>query len=153
MPPKSAKQAVLLETGDVIKTHPREDRWGCAIVLNTGKLDIGGRMADVCLVGITDVILPHDYALADIDTAGLRIHAGKRGIRLADGTHAERDEVFIGMYLRTIPAGLQVIGRIDTASIRTPPLVFVVGNGSDGGWPLCGPIGPRLGYEAIVLRA
>ena len=41
------------------------------------------------------------------------------------------------------------IGNIDVSSIFTIKLTFKVGNGSDGGWPLCGSVSKWMGYEAI----
>lgn len=62
--------------------------------------------------------------------------------------YGQRREVCIGIYKRKVTTDLSVLGRVDSACIRTPPLSFQIGNGSDGGWPLC-RLGGNFGSEAI----
>lgn len=144
---KARKQPqLLLDTGDVIKTHPRDGYWGAAVVLQVSAE--GGMFAMSCHIGITPIVFRHDYAFAELDVSNLSILEFHRGIRGEPFEYGQRREVCIGIYKRKVTTDLSVLGRVDSACIRTPSLPFQIGNGSDGGWPLC-RLGGNFGSEAI----
>lgn len=142
-------KAKLLAVGDVLKTNPTEGYWGCAIVLTArDKID---RFDPMCHIGITTTIFRHDYDFRELDLSSLQILEFDRQIRVAPGTYAAlRRETCIGIYSRKLNPSAVVIGSIDISSLAPRSLEFVVGNGADGGWPLCGPVKAHLGSEAVA---
>jgi len=135
----------LLDTGDVLITHPHPEYWGCALVLTARGAPDG------CLIGITPAVFRHEFAFSELDLDRLSILEFDREIRQADGTYRHlRRETCIGIYTRRPNANVRVIGHVDVASLALPELNFDVGDGSNGGWPLYGPVGDHLGGEAIA---
>jgi len=146
--PISKTKLRLLEIGDVIKTHPKDGFWGCAVVLNAReKVD---RFHPMCHIGITPLVFQHDYTWDEIDGLALSIMEIDRRIRLGPNDYsASRHEICIGIYTRKQHSELPVIGRVNPANVFTGPLGFEPGNATNGKWPWCGPIQTHLGGEAI----
>jgi hypothetical protein len=55
----------------------------------------------------------------------------------------------IEMHASKLVKGIEVVGRLETGSHYPHVLQFQIGNGSDGGWPQCGPLSKSLGYQAV----
>ncbi|MCL2309265.1 MAG: hypothetical protein FWC42_03170 [Proteobacteria bacterium] len=140
----------LLTIGDVIKTHPREGFWGCAVVLNTrGKT---GQFNPFCLIGITPLVFQYDYGWGDIAERPLSVLEFDRGVELSPDLYFTRRETCIGIYDARPHPDLPVIGCVDPSSVFIGPLDFdQIGDGAEGKWPLCGCITANLGYEAILV--
>jgi hypothetical protein len=143
-----AKRQPLLETGDVIKTHPREGYWGCAVVLNSREKTV--EFGPQCLIGITPIIIHHDFSWAEIADSQMAILEFDRGIRLAPGEYGSRHETCIGIYLAKPNPTLPVIANVVPPRVFSGPLTFEVGDGTNGRWPLCGKVPAHLGMEAVI---
>ena len=142
-----------LRRGDVIKTHPRDGYWGAAVVL-TEPHEMEG-LRPMCHIGVTPLIRDHDYTWAEIEGAELAILDFDRGVRLAPGSYGTRRETCIGLYTSDPHPLLPVIGSVDPTRVFPTSLTFEVGDATNGTYPLCGPIAPHLGSEAVAswLRA
>jgi len=142
-----------LQRGDVIKTHPRDGFWGCAIVLTEPTASPGFRA--FCHIGITPLIVTHDFVWEDIAATAFSILEFDRAVRIGEGTYGTRRETCIGQYTADQHPLLPVVGKVDPDHVFPYPLTFEVGDGTDGKYPLCGPIKAHLGSEAVVawLRA
>jgi len=137
----------LLNIGDVIKTNPREGFWGCAVVLSfREKTD---EFYPQCHIGITPLIVRHDFTWEDIAQNEFSILDFERGIRVAPNEYATRKETCIGIYSAKRPAELSIIGRIDPLLVYPQSLTFEIGDGTEGEFPLYGKISPTLGMEAV----
>ena len=137
-----------LRRGDVIKTHPRDGYWGCAVVLTEPWEENGGR--PLCHIGITPIVMLHDYGWTEIASTELSILEFDRGIRTAPLTYVARHETCIGLYTSGPHPLLPIIGNVDPIRVFAKPLTFEVGDGTNGKYPLYGPIAPHLGSEAIA---
>ena len=137
-----------LRKGDVIKTHPRDGFWGCAVVLTDPHEEEGFR--PLCHIGITPLIMRHDYKWAEIEDTALSILEFDRGVRTAPNTYLPRHEICIGQYTTDPHPLLPVIGHVDPTRILSQPLTCAVGDGTAGKYPLCGHLAPHLGSEAVA---
>ena len=82
--------------GDVIKTHPRDGFWGCAVVLSLGGIE---GLDPLCHIGVTPVVFRHDYAWDELDATSLSILVVDRSVRMAPDTYGTRPRVTcIGIY-------------------------------------------------------
>jgi hypothetical protein len=130
-------------------THPSPEYWGCALVLTACAAT--EELAPLCHIGITPAVFRHAYAFSEVDLGRLSILEFDREIRLDDGTYTHlRHETCIGIYARWYTAHVRVIGHVDVGSLRVPELTFDVGDGTNGGWPLYGPVQGHLGGEAVA---
>lgn len=145
---KRSTKATPLRRGDVIKTHPREGYWGCAVVLTEPREEKGGR--PLCHIGITPIVMLHDYGWTEIASTQLSILDFDRGIRTAPRSYLARHETCIGLYTSDPHPHLPIIGGVDPIRVFATALTFEVGDGTNGKYPLYGPIAPHLGYEAIA---
>jgi hypothetical protein len=137
-----------LEIGDVIKTHPKDGFWGCAVVLNTReKCEQFNRF---CLIGITPIVFRHDFTWREVADFEFSILEFVRGIRLFPGDTRSRRETCIGCYDARPNPELPTIGRVDASKVFAGPIGFEVGDATNGKWPLCGRIKEHLGNEAVV---
>src|SRR3982751_1707839 len=93
---KRDKKPRPLRRGDVIKTHPRDGYWGCAVVLTEPCEQ--ENLLPLCHIGITPIVIRHDYRWAEIEGAELSILEFDRGVRTAPLTYASRRETCIGLY-------------------------------------------------------
>jgi len=103
----------------------------------------------MCHIGITPLIFQHDYDWSEIATTGLSILEFDRGVRVGPTAYGTRHEICIGQYTADPHPLLPIIGRVDPAQVFRMPLTFEVGDGTDGKYPLCGPLAPPLGSEAV----
>jgi hypothetical protein len=130
-----------LQRGDVIKTHPRDGFWGCAVVLTDPHVE--GHFLPMCHIGITPIVMRHDYQWVEIADATLSILERDVRVRIAPYTYGTRHYTCIGQYTAKPHPALPVIARIDAARVYPYPLSFDVGDGTAGKYPLCGPLKPR----------
>ena len=136
---ESKKVKKFLEVGDVIKTNPFEGFWVCSLVLSSREKtkDFNG----LCHIAVTNLVFTHDFAISEIDSADhMILHRENRiGITVP----------CINVYASRIKPGIEVIGNIDVSALYKKPLTFEIGDGSEGGWPSCGPVSKSIGFEAI----
>jgi hypothetical protein len=137
-----------LPLGAVLKTHPREGYWGCAVVLTAGGTVPG--FLPLYHIGITPLVFRHDFSPQDLDGRELSILIFDRGVRLAPGTYAVRRETCIGIYALPRQLPLPVIGLTDPTKVFPGPLTYEAGDGTAGKFPLCGPLRPNIGGEAVI---
>ena len=142
-----AKQPTL-EVGDVIKTHPKDGFWGCAVVLNTRERC--EQFNPSCLIGITPIVLRHDFAWSEVADFEFSILEFIQGIRLFPGDTRSRRVTCIGCYDARPNPELPTIGRVDASRVYSGPIGFEVGDATNGKWPLCGRIKGHLGTEAVI---
>jgi hypothetical protein len=146
---KSGATKRLLQLGDVLRTHAHDEYWGCALVLAVN--DGTEQFDPMCLIGITDFVDTKKYGFADIDFSSLEIAIFERQIRVkANEYRRRRTEVCIQQYARKLNKSVDRVGCIDVRGFSAHPLTFEVGDGSNGKYPLCGPVGKSLGSEAII---
>jgi hypothetical protein len=145
---KRSTKPQSLRRGDVIKTHPRDGYWGCAVVLSEPHEQKD--LHPLCHIGITPIVIRHDYGWAEIEDTELSILEFDRGIRTAPLSYRTRHETCIGLYTSHSHPLLPIIGSVDPARVFTAPLAFEVGDGTEGRYPLCGRIAPHLGSEAVI---
>lgn len=128
-----------VEKGDVLKTTPLDGYWVCSLVL--GVRDKTSDFDAMCHIAITNAVFDHDFDVSEIDLENLKIiHV----------TNYEGNVVpCIQIYASKLKKAIEVIGRLEPSSYYSESLEFKIGNGSDGGWPQCGPLKKSLGYEAI----
>jgi hypothetical protein len=138
----------ILNDGDVIKTHPNEGFWGCAVVLKSK--DKTGRFDPLCLIGVTPIIFRHDFVWREVASLPFSVLEFDREIRQVPGQTQARHETCIGCFDARPHPELPTIGTVAVSEVFSGPLGFEVGDASDGKWPLCGRISPRLGYEAVL---
>ena len=143
-----SRQSAPLHRGDVIKTHPRDGFWGCAVVLSDPQPLPGLR--PMCHIGVTPLIFRHDYQWFEIADQDLRILEVERGVRTGPGEYRARRDTCIGLYMANLHPALSVIGSVDPTRVFAKPLVFDAGEGIDGRFPLCVPIAEHLGSDAVV---
>jgi hypothetical protein len=144
-----AARSKLLRSGDVLKTHPHPDYWGCALVLSVR--DKTPDFEPMCHVAISPFVIQHDYGFAELRQQDFSILRFERYGRADAGVYVPlRTETCIGVYSRKMNLHVNVIGTFDPAAMLSSPLEFTAGNGSDGGWPFCGRIASTLGGEAVI---
>ena len=140
----------LLSLGDVLRTHPLDGYWGCAIVLTVREKT--EQFDPMCHIGITTAVFRHEYGFGEINPSNLTILQHDQEIRIAPYTYRPLGkETCIGIYSRKVTPAVAVIGSVDPSSIYPARLKFVAGDSTDGGWPFCGKIDSSLGYEAVHL--
>ena len=146
---KRKPKVELLKIGDVIKTHPQDGYWGCAIVLNArGKT---GRFNPFVHIGTTPIIFRHDYQWDELASVSFTILEFDREVRLVPGIYPTRHETCICIYDARPHPDFPVIGHIDTSGVFSGPLGFEPGNAANGKWPWGGRIPSNLGIEAVVV--
>ena len=136
---ESKKVKKLLEVGDVIKTNPFEGFWVCSLVLSAREKTKD--FNELCHIAVTNSVFTHDFDISEIDRADQIIlyKENRNGIKVP----------CINIYASRIKSGIEVMGNIDVSVLYKNPLAFEIGDGSDGGWPSCGPVSKSIGYEAI----
>jgi len=125
--------------GDLLKSNPLEGYWVCSIVLSfQPKNDNNNAMSHVA---ITNAVFDHDFHIDQINVDALRI------------IHTQNNENSIAPCIQINTSKLmkeiEVIGQLDVEPFYPHDLNFQIGNGSDGGWPQCGPLTKSLGYQAV----
>ena len=139
-----------LAPGAVIRTHPWRGYWGCAVVLTAR--DGTSDMYPCCHIAVTALIRKRKYSWSDIGRDELRIVRMSPSVRIGpqDYRKAPKERTCIGIYTLRRADTLDIIGHIEPAAIYADPLTYDVGDGSDGAYPLCGPIKEGLGWEAVA---
>ena len=139
-----------LQPGDVIQTHPQRGFWGCAVVLSAS--DSTDQFHPMCHIGITTLITKRKFSWGSIDPQLLEIATFAPVVRVAANEYYQSKEprTCIGIYSVKNTAGLTIIGNINPAHVYDKPLTFEVGDGTEGKFPLCGPIKDGFGSEAVV---
>lgn len=137
----------LLTVGEVIKTNPREGFWGCAVVLSFREKT--NESHSLCHIGITPLVMRHDFFWEEIAQNQFSVLVFERGIRVASNEYAPRTETCIGIYSAKRPPELSIIGSIDPLLVYPQTLTFEVGDGTNREFPLYGKISATLGMEAI----
>ncbi len=128
-----------VEKGDLLKTNPMNGYWVCSVVLSA--CDSTKDFDAMSHIAVTNGVFKHDFNASEITINKLRI--------IEVTNHEDKTVPCIGIYTSKLTTEVEVIGRIEVESFCQLSLKFEVGNGSDGGWPLCGPLRNSLGYQAI----
>lgn len=128
-----------VEIWDLIKSNPIEDYWVCSVVLTSRKRTDG--FAPMCHVAVTNVVLDHSFTESEIDFENLRV--------IFEYNNEGHKVPCIGIYASRVGKEIEIIGRQKIDSLCRSDLDFEIGNGSDGGWPMCGPMTKGLGYQAV----
>ena len=136
------------EAGDILRTHPRQGYWGCAIVLSVREATEA--FAPMCHIGISPFIALHEYAYRDLGVEDLTILSYDQGVRVGRNDYRARRVTCIGIYENRNRPSLDVIGAVDPASVYQRALTYEAGDGTDGKFPKCGSVEPSLGFEAVV---
>jgi len=128
-----------IEKGDLLKSNPIDGYWVCSIVLSyRPKCDEFNAMNHVA---ITNAVFDYDFDLSSVDIDKLKI------------IHTNNNEGHlvpcIEIHTSRLVKEIEVIGQLSADSYSPYPLEFKIGNGSDGGWPQCGPLKKSLGYQAV----
>ncbi len=144
------KHSLAFTPGDVIQTTPKAGFWGCAVVLTAfPKTD---KLLPCFHIGITPLILQRQIVPRDVDNTQLSIVRFTRRIRVAPFTYSPLpEETCIGIYTAKSPKGFPIIGKVDPVEVYPHPLTFSIGDGTNGEFPLCGPLRSGIGNEALVL--
>lgn len=128
---RGSRRKTTLQQGDVLRTHPRDGYWGCAVVL--GALAETREFHPKCLLAVTPWVFDHEYGFDEVDQA-----------RLEFLQEAGRPVQRIYTYKKLI--GVTRIGRFDLRNVELPEVSF-----EPEPWrPLCGPIDQQVGSEAIL---
>lgn len=135
--------------GDVLQTEPQPGFWGCAVVLSAtpGTAELNPSFH----VAVTPVIYRHAFLPSEIDMAGLSVLVASRSVRVAPNEYMERAaQPCIGVYTAKSRGDVRVLGTVNPLSVWPTPLGPGTGNGTDGAFPLCGPLTRTIGWEAVV---
>lgn len=138
----------VLKIGDVLQAHPKETFWGCAVVLAVWPQT--KEFGPLCHIGITNVVMRHEFSWTEIDQSKLSIIEFDRYYRTTPEDNRVKREVCIGQYANFGKVPLIAIATIDPLSIWSAKLTQDVGDGSGGNYPLCGKINESLGVEAVI---
>lgn len=121
----------LLKRGDVLRTHPWNGYWGCAVVL--GARGATREFYPQCLLAITPWVFEHEYGFDEVRDRPLEL-------LLEEGRPALR----IHSCERIV--GVTRIGRLDLSGLDLPPVSFEVRP-----WrPLCGALDGSVGRSAVA---
>ena len=139
-----------LQPGDVIQTHPKRGFWGCAIVLSAR--DSTDQFHPMSHIGITTLISKEKYSWESVDPRQLQIVKISPIFRVGPNEYYQSNEprTCIGIYSLKSAAGLRIIGQVNPTDVYRKPLTFDVGDGTNGKFPLCGPIPEDLGVQAVI---
>lgn len=134
--------------GDVIRTNPKESFWGCAVILKTWS---EARPFGPCVhIATTPVVKRHEYSFSELRAADFKVLSFNKGYRVGPLDYRYRTVTVIGIYSLLRATKFPVIGRVDPKKVFAPKLDLTVGDSTDGGFPLHGPIPPELGMEAVI---
>ena len=135
--------------GEVLRTEPRSGYWGCAVVLSG--TEATAEFHPRFHVGITPIIFRHEFGLSDIDVNQLRILRRTDEIRVGPDRYVPRTtRTCIGIYAAKARGDIFVLGKIDPLRLYDAPLTFEIGDGTNGNFPLCGPMRKEIGWEAVI---
>jgi hypothetical protein len=139
-----------LHPGDVIRTHPSKGFWGCAVVLSS--TDSSPEFYPRSHIAILDLIKNRKFAWKNINLEEHDIVNLNYSVRVAahEYIQAPLPQLSIGIYTLRKLGALDVIANIDPSIIYSKPLTFDAGDGTNGTFPLCGPIPENLGHQAVI---
>lgn len=138
-----------LEVGSVIRTNPEPGFWGCAVVLSA--YDESPEFWPSSHIAITDFLRRHRYSVEELQASSLVVLQYSAHIRTAPYKYATTDpRTRIGIYTVGPTVDLDIISKIETKNLYAYPLTLEVGDGTEGTFPLCGPVPNDLGREAVV---
>lgn len=139
-----------LNSGDVIRTHPQRGFWGCAVVLSAQ--DSTDDFYPCCHIATLVLIRKRKYSWKSVSPGDLKIVNLTRDVRAAPYEYIEdsTSRLSIGIYSLKKIDGLDIIANVDPLQIYSKPLSFDVGDGSNGAFPLCGPIKGFTGNDAVI---
>lgn len=128
-----------VEKGDLLKSNPIKDWWTCSIVLTyQPKSDDFNSMSHVA---ITNTVFEYDFDFSEVDIGSLKV--------LYTKNYEGHIVPCIEIHDSKLVKGIEVIGQLSAESYYPHSLEFRIGNGSDGGWPVCGPLTQSIGYQAV----
>lgn len=139
-----------LRPGLVIRTQPRAGYWGCVVVLTAR--DSTKELDPACHLATAVLIRREKYEWSSVEPHELAIVTWRSNVRVGPNDYRldPRVRTSIGIYTVRSADGLDIVGDVDPLAIHPHPLTFDVGDGTAGKYPLCGPIKPSLGSEAVV---
>jgi hypothetical protein len=143
-----ARVSRKFNVGDIIRTHPVDGFWGCAIVLTT--FPPTDDFHAMCHIGITPITIQKEFTWGDLADTKLSILELEQHVRLDAYQYRSRIVTCIGVYANYRVPPLPVIGSIDPLTAYPLALRFEVGDGRNGTFPLCGPVRESLGMEAVI---
>ena len=128
-----------VEKGDLLKSNPLGEFWVCSIVLSF-RPKSGDSLA-MAHVAVTNAVFDHDFDSSEIDLENLKIIYSKN--------HEGILVPCIEIHSANLVDDIKVVGQVSAESYYSFPLDFEIGNGSDGGWPQCGPLKKSLGFQSV----
>lgn len=135
--------------GELLQTEPYPGYWGCAIVLSA--YPQSAQMHPQFHIGITPIVMLHEYELSEIDTSNLSIMKVTRKIRLEPFTYGTLpEETCIGIYTAKSRSIIRVLGRVDPKPIYSRRLTRRIGDGTKGNFGLHGPLRKNIGHDAVA---
>jgi len=135
--------------GEVLRTEPRPGYWGCVVVLSETQKT--AEFHPRFHVGVTPVVVRHEFGLSDIDLDQFRILRCTDEIRVGPDRYVPRaTRTCSGIYTAKARGDIFVLGKIDPLRVYDAPLTLEVGDGTNGNFPLCGPLRKEIGWEAVI---
>jgi hypothetical protein len=135
--------------GDVLRTQPRPGYWGCAVVLTQTHKTV--EFHPRFHVGVTPFVFRHEFELSEIEVEHFTILRSADEVRVGPNEYVPRaTRTCIGIYTAKSRGDIPVLGRIDASRVYDAPLTFEVGDGTNGTFPLCGPLRKGIGWEAVI---
>lgn len=125
--------------GDLLKSNPIEGYWVCSVVLSFQPKSVDSNA--MSHVALTNAVFEHDFDFTDINIDKLKI--------IHTSNHENSLVPCIEIHASKLVKEIEVIGQLDLGFLYPHNLEFQIGNGSDGGWPQCGPLAKSLGYQAV----
>ena len=137
-----------LKAGDVIRTHPREGFWGCAIVL--ADYPASESVEPRCHIAITPIVRHQPYQWEDLAAETLTVLEFLTYYRPSPDIRRSRVRTCITLYPNTKLPPLDVIANTEPGVVFAGPLSPKVGSGP-GEYPLGSRVDPDfLGMEAVI---
>jgi hypothetical protein len=100
---------------------------------------------------VTSAVFRYEFDFSEIDAGQLTILRFSRHVRTEPGIYVARaTETCIGIYTAKSRGDLLVLGKVDPMIVYASPLTFEVGDGTNGTFPLCGPLRKNIGSEAVI---
>ncbi len=143
------KTKLAFEPGELLQTEPYPGYWGCAVVLKAHLQT--PELHPSFHIGITPIVMDHEFELSEIDTASLSILKVTRQIRVAPLTYKDMpEETCIGIYTAKSRSVVRVLGSVDPKPLYTRRLTLRIGDGTNGTYPLHGPLRKNIGHDAVI---
>ena len=128
----------MLEQGDIYITKLERGFFGAFRIIKKG--DIEGLRSETYLISVTSYI----------ETEKPKISDPRLLIPLVRTRYKANDSFAIDLYTisKKVTKSLEYLGNLPM-TLEESKMVFDVGNGVDGGYPLCGPLKEDIGFEAF----